>query len=120
MNDATGRVVRSVLQLVAGGGLAAIVAAVANGLSPTAAAALSLASALLVIICQNFAEEKGVIPALLKPKVVGELVDETGTVVAGVVGATVEEVAGIAGTIINDASEIVGAVGEKDNEEAGE
>lgn len=119
MNDATGRVLRSVLQLVAGGGLAALVAAVANGLSPTAAAALSLASALLVIVAQNFAEAKGVIPPLLKPKVVGEVVDKAGTVVGGVVGATVGEVAEVAGTVINDVGDIVGAVAEKDNEEAG-
>jgi hypothetical protein len=67
VNDATGRVLRSVLQLIAGGGLAALLAAFSDGLGPAAAAIVSLLGTLLVTVSQNLLEENGVIPAILKP-----------------------------------------------------
>ncbi len=119
-SDATNRVLRSCLQLVAGGGLAALVAALADGVGPVAAATLALFNTLVVTTAQNWLEEAGYVKPLLKPKPAGELVDAAGTVVGQVVGATVGEVAAVAGTIIDDStSEVLGAVGEKD-EEGGE
>lgn len=111
--DTAGRIVRSALQLVAGGGLAAVVAALADGAGPVAAAALALGSTFLVTTCQNLLEENGVIPTLLKPKPVAELVDEAGEVVGEVMGVPAE-VEAVAGLITDDAGEIVGAVGPKD------
>lgn len=111
MNDATGRVARSLLQFLAGGGITVLVGLMANGLGPVAAAALLAFNTLAVTVAQNFAEEKGVIPAVLKPKPVGELVDSTGTVVGQVVGAATAEVEAVAGTVIDEVGDIVGGVG---------
>lgn len=121
MNDATGRVARSLIQFLAGGGITVLVGLLANGLGPVAAAALLAFNTLAVTVAQNFAEQKGVIPAVLKPKPVGELVDSAGTVVGQVIGAATAEVEAVAGTVIDDVGDIIGAVGvkeEEDHEEA--
>lgn len=114
-SDATSRVLRSCLQFIAGGGITLLVSALADGLSPVASAALLAFNTLAVTVAQNFAEEKHVIPSILKPKPVGELTDATGTVVGEVVGATVEEVGEVAGTIVDEVGDVVGAVGEKED-----
>jgi len=66
MNDTTGRILRSVLQLVAGGGLAALIAALSDGVGPVAAAALALAGTFAATTAQNLLEERGTIPAIFK------------------------------------------------------
>jgi hypothetical protein len=119
MNDSTGRMLRSALQFIAGGGITTVVALVADGLDPLAATLLLAGSTLAVIVAQNFLEERGSIPAILKPKPVGEVVDVAGDTVGAVVGMTTAAVEGVAGTIIDDVGEIVGAVGPNE-EETGE
>lgn len=117
-SDGLGRVLRSMLQLVASGALTAVVAAVAGGLTPGTAALVLAVWNVVVVAVQNGLEEKGVIPAILKPAtvgpVVGEVVDAAGTVVAGVVGATAAVVEGVAGTVIDDLGDIVGGIGPKE------
>ncbi len=59
---------RSLIQLIAGGGLTGLVAALVGGLSPTWAGLLVAASTVLVSWAQNYAEDKGVIPPVLGTK----------------------------------------------------
>lgn len=121
MNDSTGRMIRSALQFVAGGGLTLLIAAVGDGLGPVAAPALLAFNTLAVIVAQNFLEGRGILKPILKPAglgpVVSEVVDKTGQVVGGVVGMTTELAETVAGVVISDdTNEIVGAVGPKDDE----
>jgi hypothetical protein len=59
---------RSLIQLIAGGGLTALVAVVADGLSATWAGVLVMGSSVLVAWAQNFAEDAGWIPPVLGTK----------------------------------------------------
>lgn len=120
VNDTSGRIGRSVIQLVAAGGLTALVAAVADGLSPVGSAGLLAISALAVIVAQNLLEEKNVIPTILKPKPVGVVTDEIGEVVADVVAPAAGLVEAVTGTIIDETGEIVGAVATADGPEEGQ
>lgn len=61
MTDTVRRVVRSLLQFVAGGGLTALVAAATDGLAPETATILTIAFGTLVSALQNVLEDKGVI-----------------------------------------------------------
>lgn len=118
VNDTAGRIGRSVIQLIAGGGITTLVGLLANGLGPVAAAAVLAVSALAVITCQNLLEDAGKIPAVLKPRPAGVLVDKAGTVIGGVVGAAATEVNAVAGTIIDDVGDIVGGIGPLENDES--
>lgn len=117
MNDANARVVRSVLQFIAGGGLTALVAVLADGLSPASSAGLLAFNTLAVTMAQNFLEARGTIPSILKPKAAGVVVDKTGAVIADVVAPTVGAVEEVAGTVIDDLGEVVGGIGPRAEEE---
>lgn len=120
MNDTTGRIGRSVIQLVAAGGLTALVGVVSNGLGPVASAGLLAGSAFAVIVAQNLLEDHGLIRPLLKPSPVGQVVDDAGTVIGDVVATSKGLVEGVAGTLIDDVGTIVGAVGTKEEKGDGE
>lgn len=98
---------RTVAQVIAAGGLTALVAAIADGLSPKTAALLIGAFTALVAFSQNWAEGSGALPVLLPtPAIVSS--PTTGAV------ATVDAAADRAGTITGDVvdpqGEVVGEV----------
>ena len=66
MNEASKRVVRTLVQLVAGGGLTGLVAALSSGLSQQETAVVMAAMTLVVTFCQNYAEDAGWVTPLLK------------------------------------------------------
>ena len=61
----TQRAIRTLLQTIAGGGLTALVVAVANGLPPGVVAVVMGAWTALVAFVQNQLEASGTIPPLL-------------------------------------------------------
>jgi hypothetical protein len=94
---------RTVVQVVAAGGLTALVAAVADGLSPKTAALLIGAFTALVAFSQNYLEGAGKLPVLLPtPALIAS--PATGAV------ATVDAAADKAGTITGDVVDPQGAV----------
>jgi tetrahydromethanopterin S-methyltransferase subunit D len=60
------RVVRTTLQLVAGGGLTGLVAALSAGLNQQETAVVMAVMTLVVTFCQNYAEEAGWVRPVLK------------------------------------------------------
>lgn len=66
MNEASKRVVRTLVQLVAGGGLTGLVAALTTGLSQQETAVVMAGMTLVVTFCQNYAEDAGWVRPLLK------------------------------------------------------
>lgn len=67
MNDGRSRVIRSFVQLVAGGGLTALVGAlVQSGLDPAQTTTVMAICTFLVTFCQNYAEDAGWVRPLLR------------------------------------------------------
>lgn len=66
MSSATNRVVRTAIQLIAGGGLTGIIAALTTGLTQQETAVVLAISTLVVTFCQNFAEDAGWVRPMLK------------------------------------------------------
>lgn len=66
MSDAKRRTIRTLLQLIASGGLTALVAAVADGLTATQAASVLAAWNIVVTFSQNWAEDNTTFPAVFK------------------------------------------------------
>lgn len=66
MNEVSKRVFRTMIQLIAGGGLTASVDMVVHQLSPQSAAMVMALSTLLVTFCQNWLEEAGYMEPLMK------------------------------------------------------
>jgi hypothetical protein len=66
MNEAVKRVVRTTMQLVAGGGLTGLVAALSAGLNQQETAVVMAVMTLVVTFCQNYAEEAGWVRPVLK------------------------------------------------------
>lgn len=116
-SDAAGRVVRSVLQFVAGGGITLIISAIADGLSPVASASLLAFNTLFVIAAQNTLEEIGLVPSIFKPVAVSEVVDAGGEVVGEVAGMVPADIEEVTGTVVSDEGKVVGGVGPIDEEE---
>lgn len=65
MNRAVRRGIRTLLQLVAGGGLTALVALIAEDLEPNTKAIVLAAFTLAVTFVQNLLEGTGTVPVLL-------------------------------------------------------
>lgn len=91
---------RTVVQLAAGGALTALVAAVADGLSPGTAAVVMAAWTVLVTALQNGAETRGVIPVILP----------TAGLVTTTAGGAVTKVVGTVDTVVQSGNEVVGDV----------
>lgn len=68
MSNALRRAVRTLVQLVAAGGLTGIVNAIAGGLSAQAAAVVLAASTFVATWAQNALESHGLIPTMLPPR----------------------------------------------------
>lgn len=66
MSSATNRVIRTAVQLIAGGGLTGLVAALTSHLTQQETAVVLAFSTLAVTFCQNYAEDAGWIKPLLK------------------------------------------------------
>jgi hypothetical protein len=66
MNDATRRALRTLIQLIAAGGLTALVNQLAGDLPSRYAPYLLIAFTLLVTFCQNWLEDNTAVPAVLK------------------------------------------------------
>lgn len=117
---------RTIIQMVASGGMTALVNALAHGLDPTAQLAVAAAWMWLVTFLQNAGETKGIIPILLPTpglitKTAGGLVDTTvgvvdtvavggGQVVGDVIDTTGKVVGGIAGTATGLLKGVTGVV----------
>lgn len=65
MNRPARRAIRTALQLIAGGGLTALVALLADGLSPYWSAIVLAANTVVVTGIQNYLEAAGTIPTIL-------------------------------------------------------
>ena len=70
MNRAVRKAIRTALQLVASGGLTALVSLIAGGLEPATAAIVLAAWTVLVTYVQNLLEDAGTIATLLPSPVV--------------------------------------------------
>lgn len=92
--------IRSLAQTIAGGGLTALVAVLAGGLSPGAAAVLTAAFSALAAYLQNYLETAGSIPTLLP----------TSTVVVPNPAGALQPAAAVLETSIDTAGDIVGEV----------
>ncbi len=66
MKDVLNRVLRTVLQLIVAGGLTGVVNALASGLDPAWIALVLAGWQAVVTAAQNYLEEKGAIPTVLK------------------------------------------------------
>lgn len=66
MKDVFHRVVRTILQLIVAGGLTTLVNTLVNGLDPTYMALVLAGWQAIVTAAQNYLEETGVIPTVLK------------------------------------------------------
>jgi ABC-type proline/glycine betaine transport system permease subunit len=66
MNRTISRGLRTLLQLVAAGGLTALIVAIAEGLPPNVKAIVLAGSALAVTLAQNFLEAHGKLPTILE------------------------------------------------------
>lgn len=67
MSESLARTLRTILQVIASGGLTGIVTLASNGLTPIVAAIVFAVSQVGVTYCQNVLEERKVIPAVFKP-----------------------------------------------------
>ena len=102
---------RTVAQLIAGGALTALVAAVAHGLSPGVEGVVMGAWTALVAMAQNTAETKGAIPALLPtPGLVTTTAGGAVTRVVGTVDAVAQAGNQVTGEVVSTAGKVVGAV----------
>lgn len=105
---------RTVLQLAAGGGLTALVSAMADGLDARTQGIIMAAWTVLVTLIQNTAETAGIIPTLLPtPGLVpsaGPVTQTVATVETSIdrVGDAVGEVDG---TVTGQTGELLGEVG---------
>lgn len=66
MPDSLRRAIRTLLQLIASGGLTALVDSFAGGLSPESATLLLMINTVLVTFLQNYLEDNTSFPAILK------------------------------------------------------
>lgn len=66
MNRTVSRGLRTLLQLVAAGGLTALINAVAEGLAPNVKAIVLACSALAVTLAQNLLETAGKVPTVFE------------------------------------------------------
>lgn len=115
------KAIRTLVQIIASGGLTAAVDVLAGGLSPNAKVLVGAAWLVVTAFAQNALESNGTIPALLPtPGLVGSegavAGKAVGTVdaVAEKVGDTVGEVTG---TVTSTAGELLGEVIDVDHEE---
>lgn len=67
MNDALKRAIRTLLQLIAAGGLTAVVNTFADGLTASQATLVLAGWGFFVSWAQNTLEDHGKVPAVLKP-----------------------------------------------------
>lgn len=67
MPDWLARIIRTILQIGAAGGFTALITEWAKLIPPEYAPMVLAATVILVSFCQNLAEDKGVVPAFLKP-----------------------------------------------------
>lgn len=67
-NDWWRRGVRTAIQLIAGGGLAALTDQIITDIDATYAVYVTAAYSFIVALAQNFAEQQGWVPSVLKAK----------------------------------------------------
>lgn len=71
MNRALRKALRTILQVIASGGLTALVSAIAGGIAPATAAIVLATWTVIVTYVQNALEGTGTIPTLLPSPVAG-------------------------------------------------
>lgn len=99
--------IRGLMQTIAGGGLTALVALLAGGLSPFLSSLLTVGFGALAAFLQNYLETAGKIPTLLPTP--GLVTTTAGGLVAKTVG-TVDAVATDATTVVGDVVSTTGQV----------
>jgi len=102
---------RTLVRLVAAGGLTALVDLAAHGLSPEAAAAVMVVWGTVVSFLHNYLETNGTIPAFLPTP--GLVTTTAGGVVTKVVGTTdtvVQAGNQVVGDVLSTTGRVVGAV----------
>lgn len=67
MNRTLSRAARTILQLIAAGGLTALVVALADGLAPNTKAVVLAAATVAVTLAQNLLESAGTLPTVFEP-----------------------------------------------------
>ncbi len=68
MSESLARTLRTIIQVIASGGLTGIVALITDGLSPFLAAGVLAVSQVVVTYSQNVLEERDIIPSVFKPQ----------------------------------------------------
>jgi len=91
---------RTLLQLIAGGALTALVAALTNGLSPDVEGVVMAAWTVLVAFLHNYGETAGIVPAILP----------TPGLVTTSAGGAVSKVVGSVDTVVQAGNQVVGDV----------
>lgn len=99
---------RTILQVVAGGALTALVTAMADGLEPEMQALVMGAWIALVAFAQNWAETAGKIPTVLPTP--GLVVGPAADVVVATVDTVTDTTGGIVGDVTDTAGDIIGTV----------
>lgn len=102
---------RTLLQVVAAGGLTALVDALAEDLDPTAQLAIAAGWLLVVTFAQNTLETAGKLPVLLpSPGLVTDTAGGAVTTAVGTVDAVVEAPGRVVGPVLDTAGRVVGGV----------
>lgn len=107
---------RTVGQVIVGGGATALVAALADGLSPRNAALLLGAFTALAAFLQNYGEGSGHLPVLLPTP---SLIPGPTAAAVATVEATADQAGEIVGDVLDTAGDVVGEItGQLDKEES--
>lgn len=101
------KAMRTAVQMIASGGLTALVDALAGGLEPTTRLVVAAGWLFAVTFCQNVAETAGKIPVLLPT---AGVLAHAGGGVAAVAGGTVEAVVATTGEVVGDVVDIAGRI----------
>jgi len=102
------KAVRTVVQVVASGGLTAAVDAVAGGLDPNTRVMVAAVWLVVVTFCQNALETRGTIPALLPTPGLVPSAGKVAEPVVGVVETTVDRVGDAVGDVEGVVTDLTG------------
>lgn len=115
------KALRTVVQIVAAGGLTAAVNQVADGLSPNSKALVGAGWLIFVVFCQNAAETAGKVPVLLPTPGLVPSAAKVAAKAAGTVDTAVETVGDavgeVTGTVEGLGGELLGEVVDVDRTE---
>lgn len=103
--------IRVLFQTIAGGGMTAVVALIAGGLSPQWASTLTIIFGAFMALLQNYYETKGTIPVFLPtPGLVTTTIGGVVSKTVGTVDAVTQEGGKVVGDVLNTAGDVLGGV----------